>query len=145
MPYDRPTIALHHAAGAPRRDGCVEVDLDALPAGETLTLHWHGAPVWVTRRAAPADRPCCAGPQRPDVLVATGICTRQGCRPVPVPAGDTVRTPLQVGDGSCPCRGWAFEQAGQLYRNQPAAMRLAVPPHHYASAGRLVIGAPAAH
>lgn len=136
----------------------VQVDISALRDGEQLTVQWRGQPVCVLRRSAAdqtrllADAAGLADPdsresnqppyvdprlrsRRPDLFVVTAICTHLGCIPSLAPgAADR--------DGSylCPCHGSHFDLAGRVYRDQPAPLNLAVPPHHFQGENLLIIG-----
>jgi len=129
------------------------VNLAALPQGQLLTLEWQQKPVWVLRRSAeevaalahaepqltdPQSRqsvqpPCCANRHRslrPDVFVALGVCTHQGCTPA-----------LQTGKGfTCPCHASHYDLAGRVFKTGPAPANLTIPAHHFASADQLIIG-----
>ncbi len=147
----------------------VEVDVGDLPPGGLRTVEWRGKPVWIQRRTpemlaalqghdgALADPgsakdglpPALRNPGRslrPELFVAVGICTHLGCSPTAVAAGSG--NPLVDGNWQggffCPCHGSTFDLAGRVFRNKPAPTNLEIPPHHYASDARLVIGEDAA-
>jgi ubiquinol-cytochrome c reductase iron-sulfur subunit len=40
----------------------------------------------------------------------------------------------------CPCHGSKFDFAGRVYRNVPAPTNLVIPPYHYLSDTKVVIG-----
>jgi ubiquinol-cytochrome c reductase iron-sulfur subunit len=84
--------------------GPVTVDVSTLAVGELRTLEWRGKPVWLMRRSEEMVRalqqpnPGLADPlskrseqpkdfanatrsERPDLLVAIGVCTHLGCSP----------------------------------------------------------------
>jgi len=129
------------------------VNLAALPQGQLLTLEWQQEPVWVLRRTEaevvalagaepqltdPDSRqsvqpPGCANRHRslrPDVFVALGVCTHQGCTPA-----------LQAGKGfTCPCHASHYDLAGRVFKAGPAPANLTIPAHHFASADQLIIG-----
>ncbi|MBM4189543.1 MAG: ubiquinol-cytochrome c reductase iron-sulfur subunit [Betaproteobacteria bacterium] len=147
------------AAGAP-----VEVDLSQIEPGMMLTVEWRGKPVWVVNRtpemlaglAKHDDRLVDAASeqnQQPDYaknpnrsikqqyLVAVGICTHLGCSP-------TFRKEIGPADlGAdwpggffCPCHGSRFDLAARVFSGSPAPTNLVIPPHHYVSDVRLLIG-----
>ncbi|KUM34086.1 ubiquinol-cytochrome c reductase iron-sulfur subunit [Pseudomonas sp. EpS/L25] len=136
----------------------VEVDIGTLREGEQLTVQWRGQPVCVLRRSAAdqarllADQAALADPdsrassqppyvdprlrsRRPDIFVATAICTHLGCIPSLAPSAAN-----QAGGYLCPCHGSHFDLAGRVYRDQPAPLNLAVPPYHFRGDNLLVIG-----
>ncbi|MEY2890487.1 MAG: ubiquinol-cytochrome c reductase, iron-sulfur subunit PetA2 [Pseudomonadota bacterium] len=143
----------------------VEVDIGTLVPGEVRTVEWRGKPVWIVRRTAEmlaalaghdaqlAD-PTSARDQQPayarnagrsihpEVFVAVGICTHLGCSPTAVPRG-TANPSVGAdwpGGFFCPCHGSTFDGAGRVFKNKPAPTNLEVPPHHYTSTTRLLIG-----
>jgi ubiquinol-cytochrome c reductase iron-sulfur subunit len=133
------------------------VDFTDLPPGKLLTVDWNGRPVWILRRtveevAALAERQselidpdsqhsmqpaACRNRHRslrPDVFVAIGLCTHQGCTPQ-----------LREGLGArsvflCPCHTSRFDLAGRVFRNGPALANLVIPEYRLENAGRVVIG-----
>jgi ubiquinol-cytochrome c reductase iron-sulfur subunit len=151
------------AAGAP-----VTVDIGGLKAGEKLTLAWRGKPVWILRRTAAqiaelprhdaelADpksqrRPDELTPKyarnetrsiKPEILVVVGLCTHLGCTPDDrLNPGPQPSLPADWPGGFlCPCHGSTFDLAGRVFKNKPAPDNLEVPPHHYLSDTRLLIG-----
>jgi ubiquinol-cytochrome c reductase iron-sulfur subunit len=132
------------------------VDLQDLPSGKLLTLNWQDKPVWVLRRSPAeiaaladhetllldADSQHSVQPQacrnrhrslRPDIFVAVGLCTHQGCTPQ-----------LRGADGfTCPCHASHYDLAGRVFKAGPAPANLVIPAHHFASENRLVLGASA--
>lgn len=75
----------------------------------------------------------------PEVLVTVALCTHLGCIPTYYPAPDSLQ-PGWPGGFYCPCHGSKFDLAGRVYRGSPAPTNLEIPPHHYESASRLVVG-----
>lgn len=129
------------------------VELDALPQGKLLTVEWRGLPVWVLRRSAAqiaalaahesalADsesrqslQPAfCRNRQRslrPEIFVAVGLCTHQGC------------TPALLGDSGflCPCHASRYDLAGRVFKAGPANANLVIPAHHFEAENRLLLG-----
>ena len=146
--------------------GPVTVETDKLEPGQALTVEWRSRPVFIVHRTAPmlarlvGNAPLLADPEsrvesqqppyarnaqrsiRPDILVVIGICTHLGCVPT---------RHFEVGNLSglgddwpggwfCPCHGSKFDLAGRVFKHVPAPTNLVVPPHHYTTATRLVIG-----
>ena len=147
------------AMGAP-----VEVDISKLEPGQRVIVLWRGKPVWVVRRTPEALAtlssldgilldPASDQSQQPDtahnearsivpeVFVAVGVCTHLGCSPVYRPE----LAPADLGADwkggfFCPCHGSKFDMAGRVYKGVPAPVNLEIPPHHYASETRIVVG-----
>lgn len=143
----------------------VEIDIGDLAPGQARVVEWRGKPVWVVRRT-PAMSANLAGyderlvdpgsrrdqqpgyasnparSRREDIFVVVGICTHLGCSPTSVPKGSANPSVPDDWPGGyfCPCHGSLFDGAGRVFKNMPAPTNLEVPPHHYASATRLVIG-----
>ena len=133
------------------------LDIGGLAPGRLLTVEWKGRAVWILRRSAdeiaglagyeselsdPASEQSlqpesCRNPhrsQRPEIFVAIGQCTHQGCPPA-------LRT---VAGGRseflCPCHTSKFDLAGRVFRVGPAPANLVIPEYRFAGDGRLVIG-----
>jgi ubiquinol-cytochrome c reductase iron-sulfur subunit len=151
------------AAGAP-----VEVDISDIGPGEMKTVEWRGKPVWILRRtpdmvaslkktdALVADPESKRDPDtftpsyarnewrsdKPEFLVAVGICTHLGCSPsVKFAPGPQPSLPDDWAGGFlCPCHGSTFDLAGRVYKNKPAPDNLQVPRYMFLSDTRLVIG-----
>ena len=133
------------------------VDFSDLAPGKLMTVEWHGRTVWILRRGAdeiaalagfeselldPASQHSlqpegCRNPHRslrPEVFVAVGQCTHQGCPPV-----------LRSGAGNrseflCPCHTSKFDLAGRVFRNGPAPANLVIPEYRFEGDSRVVIG-----
>lgn len=147
------------AIGAP-----VEAASGTIEAGQLHTVQWRGKPVWILHRteemlAALGDHdvelvdprsrelqqpPCCRNATRSikaEYFVVIGICTHLGCVPTYVPqAGAPELGADWPGGFYCPCHGSKFDLAGRVYKNVPAPTNLVVPPHHYITDTRLLIG-----
>ena len=147
------------AAGAP-----VEADISKLEPGQIMRVKWRGKPVWVVRRteenlkdlaslngtlADPAsDQPqqpqYCKNEGRsikPEFLIAVGICTHLGCSPTFRPdVAPADLGPDWKGGFFCPCHGSRFDLAGRVYAGVPAPTNLVIPPHHFVSDTKVMIG-----
>lgn len=148
------------AAGAP-----VEADVSKLEPGQMLTVEWRGKPVWVVRRTDDTlkrldgmsdmlkdpdsdiidQQPAyCQNHYRsikPEYLVAVGICTHLGCSPAyrPELAPEDLG-PNWQGGFFCPCHGSKFDLAGRVLIGVPAPTNLVIPPHHYLTESRIIVG-----
>lgn len=148
------------AAGAP-----VEADLSKLEPGQLLTVEWRGKPVWVVRRTDDTLKRLdgmadmlkdpdsdnidqqpgyCKNVYRsikPEFLVAVGICTHLGCSPAyrPELAPDDLG-PDWKGGFFCPCHGSKFDLAGRVLAGVPAPTNLVIPPYHYLTESRIIVG-----
>lgn len=129
------------------------VDISTLPEGKLLTVNWQDKPVWILRRSAPdlatlslresqlidpqskasAQPRACRNPHRslkPEIFVAVGLCTHQGCTPY-----------LNAGKGFiCPCHASHYDLAGRIFDAGPAPANLVIPAYRFASENQLVIG-----
>ncbi len=128
-------------------------DLGQLPSGKLLTLEWQGLPVWLLRRTAAeigalaALEAVLTDPDsndslqpsacrnrhrslRPEIFVAIGLCTHQGCAPA-----------LRGSDGFlCPCHASRYDLAGRVFKVGPAPANLVIPAYRYEAQERLVLG-----
>lgn len=147
------------ALGAP-----VEVDIEKLEPGQRVVVLWRGKPVWVVRRtpevladlpsldavvadpgSEQSEQPLSAKNEsraiRPEIFVAVGVCTHLGCSPTYRP--DIAPADLGAdwkGGFFCPCHGSKFDMAGRVYKSVPAPVNLEIPPYHFATETRIVIG-----
>jgi ubiquinol-cytochrome c reductase iron-sulfur subunit len=144
--------------------GPVLVDISTLATGELRTVAWRGKPVWLMRRsedmvralqqpnpalADPQSRrseqpKSCANPtrsERPDILVAVGVCTHLGCSPTLRLDDSALNAELHAPGGFfCPCHGSRFDLAGRVVKNVPAPTNLDIPAYRFIDASRLQIG-----
>lgn len=145
-----PMIDSMNPAADTRAMATVEVDLSPVAVGQAITVAWQGKPVFIrhrtpteieTARAVPltelrdpatdADRT-----QRPDWLVAIGICTHLGC----VPKGQSAGEPRGDYDGwFCVCHGSHYDTAGRI-RKGPAPRNLVLPPYAFVNDTTLRLG-----
>ncbi len=146
------------AAGAP-----VEVDVSKMEPGQQIQEIWRRKPVWIIRRT-PEMVKTLAGltgklrdpnseieSQQPsfaqnefrsineEFLVLIGICTHLGCSPEFKPNPGDVGVTWQ-GGFYCACHGSRFDLAGRVFKNVPANKNLEVPPYHFISENRILIG-----
>lgn len=127
-----------------------EVDLSAIPVGESKTVMWRGKPVFIKHRTPeeieaardvdvavlPDKQPDEERVQKPEWLVTIGICTHLGCVPVGQKKSDA------HGDYNgwfCPCHGSHYDTSGRI-RKGPAPKNLAVPPYEFISDTLIKIG-----
>lgn len=142
----------HNATRAWPHGSPLAVDLAGLVAGKLKTVEWQGKPVWILRRspqeieALPERRELLADPDsqqslqppyarnahrslHPDLFVAIGLCTHQGC------------TPALNGDHFlCPCHTSKYDLAGRVFRVGPAQANLVIPAYRFDGENRLLIG-----
>lgn len=127
-----------------------EVDISQIPKGEARTVMWRGKPVFIRHRTAEEikmaesvevadlidkqtddDRV-----QRPEWLIAVGICTHLGC----VPVGQKVTEARgDYGGWFCPCHGSHYDTSGRI-RKGPAPRNLEIPPYEFISDTVIKIG-----
>jgi len=148
------------SAGAP-----VEADISKLAPGEMMTVEWRSKPVWIIHRTQemldnlgklvdkladpqsgrPMQPDYARNPHRsirPEYLVAVGICTHLGCSPSEKfkTGTDSGISADWLGGFFCPCHGSFFDLAGRVFKGMPAPENLEIPPHHYLSDARILIG-----
>jgi ubiquinol-cytochrome c reductase iron-sulfur subunit len=148
------------AAGAP-----VDADISKLEPGQQITIEWRGKPVWLLKRtpemldllpkhdallvdpeSKESEQPTYVkGPGRsikPEIFVATGVCTHLGCSPTlkkEVGAASDMGADWP-GGYYCPCHNSRFDLAARVFKGSPAPKNLVIPPHRYASDTVVVIG-----
>lgn len=133
------------------------VDVGDLVPGKLRSVEWNGRTVWLLRRSADEiaalagyegeltdpdsahslQPEACRNPHRslrPELFVAIGQCTHQGCPPV-----------LRSGAGNrseflCPCHTSKFDLAGRVFRMGPAPANLVIPEYRLEGDSRVVIG-----
>ena len=127
------------------------IDISGLPEGKLKTVEWQGKPVWILRRRSaeidalnkasdqltdPESKASLQPPAtrnatrslRPDIFVAIGLCTHQGC------------TPALNGDHFlCPCHTSKYDLAGRVFKVGPAQANLVIPAYRL-EGEKLVIG-----
>ncbi len=127
-----------------------EVDLSPIEEGQAITVTWRGKPVFVRYRTAAEieeARSVNAGElrdpetddqrvQKPEWLIAVGICTHLGC----VPLGQKPGEPRgEWGGWFCPCHGSHYDTSGRI-RKGPAPLNLPVPEYEFIEDLRIRIG-----
>jgi ubiquinol-cytochrome c reductase iron-sulfur subunit len=148
------------AAGAP-----VDVDISKLQPGQMMTVEWRGKPVWILNRTQTmldnmktregdlkdpnsdelSQQPTyCKNEFRainPKYGVMIGICTHLGCSPTYRPElAPPDLGPQWKGGFFCPCHGSRYDLAGRVIKGSPAPLNLVVPPNHYITDTRVVVG-----
>ncbi|XP_042212273.1 cytochrome b-c1 complex subunit Rieske, mitochondrial-like isoform X2 [Homarus americanus] len=112
----------------------IEIKLDDIPEGKSVTFKWRGKPLFVRHRTdeeieteGNVDVASLRDPEHdsirctdPKWLVVLGVCTHLGCVPI-ADAGD-------FGGYYCPCHGSHYDAAGRI-RKGPAPLNLEVPVH----------------
>jgi ubiquinol-cytochrome c reductase iron-sulfur subunit len=148
------------AAGAP-----VDADISRIESGQQITIEWRGKPVWILKRTPEmldqllkhdavlvdpeshdSDQPAyIKGPTRsikPELFIATGVCTHLGCSPTlkkEIGAASDMGADWP-GGYYCPCHNSRFDLSARVFKGSPAPKNLAIPPHRYASDTVIVIG-----
>jgi len=123
----------------------VEINLNEVPEGKSVTFKWRGKPLFIRHRTAQeiaqedkvslselrdpqTDAERC---QKQQFLVVIGVCTHLGCIPI-ANSGD-------FGGYYCPCHGSHYDASGRI-RKGPAPLNLEVPPYSYLNESTLVVG-----
>ena len=118
----------------------IEIDLSAIPVGETRTVLWRSKPVFVRHRPDAEIKEMRAtflktlpDPQTdeqrtkdPNWLIVVGVCTHLGCIP-------TQRKSMKSGESGgwvCPCHGSVYDASGRIISG-PAPRNLDVPPYEF--------------
>ena len=128
----------------------IEVNLESLEEGQSITVKWRGRPVFIRHRtqeeikqAEKTDWEKLRDPQsdsqrvkNPQYIVVVGICTHLGC----VPLGQKeVAQRGEYGGWFCPCHGSHYDESGRA-RKGPAPLNLAVPPYEFIKDATIRIG-----
>jgi len=122
----------------------IEIKMEDVPEGRSMTFKWRGKPLFVRHRTdeeidreANVDVSTLRDPQTdaervqdPKFLVIVGVCTHLGCVPIS-DAGD-------YGGYYCPCHGSHYDGSGRIRRG-PAPLNLEVP-YYEMNDGILVVG-----
>ncbi|MEM7072999.1 MAG: ubiquinol-cytochrome c reductase iron-sulfur subunit [Pseudomonadota bacterium] len=126
----------------------IDVDLDQIEPGQSITVTWQGKPVFIRHRTTQEitqaresvsridPEPDEERVQRDEWLVVIGICTHLGC----VPLGQKANQPRgEYGGWFCPCHGSQFDTSGRIRRG-PAPQNLALPPYQFIADDMIRIG-----
>ena len=128
----------------------VEVNLDPIAEGQSITIVWQGKPVFIRRRTADevaaakkGDGEDLRDPQKDGDrvqndtwLVMIGLCTHLGC----IPLGQKGTDPKgEFGGWFCPCHGSHYDTSGRI-RKGPAPTNLPVPPYKFVDDKTILIG-----
>lgn len=144
----------------------VEVDLEPVEVGQSITVNWRGKPIFIRHRdkaqieaAREVDlsdlkdpqtdnsrivqpppeaggAPAVAGVPESDYLVVIGVCTHLGCIPLGQKPGSDRGL---YGGWFCPCHGSHYDTSGRI-RQGPATSNLTVPEYSYLTPTRIQIG-----
>lgn len=118
-----------------------EADISNIPPGGEHTVAWQGKPVFIVHRTpeqikAMESKETTIDPEadskrviKPEWLVVIGICTHLGCVPNRDPEGGWL----------CPCHGSMYDASGRVIRG-PAPKNLYIPPYHFESDTKILIG-----
>lgn len=127
-----------------------EVDISKIAPGQSLTVTWHGKPLFIRHRtpeevslARQVNLKELVDPQedtervkQEQWLVVVGICTHLGCVPMGQKAGES------RGDYNgwlCPCHGSHYDTSGRV-RKGPAPRNLEVPPYKFTDPNHIIVG-----
>ncbi|KAM8977822.1 cytochrome b-c1 complex subunit Rieske, mitochondrial [Pelodytes ibericus] len=123
----------------------IEIKLDTIPEGKTMTFKWRGKPLFVRHRTqAEIDQEAKVSlselrdPQhdldrvkKPEWAIMIGVCTHLGCVPI-ANAGE-------YGGFFCPCHGSHYDASGRI-RKGPAPLNLEVPEYNFPSDDLVIVG-----
>ena len=123
----------------------IEVDLEPLEPGQSISVLWRGKPLFIRRRteeeiksAKDVDIALLKDPEKDEdrvknenFLVMVGVCTHLGC----VPLGQQG----EYGGWFCPCHGSHYDTSGRI-RKGPAPTNLEIPPYVFLDNNIIKIG-----
>ena len=123
----------------------VEVDLEPLQPGQSISVLWRGKPLFIRYRteeeiseAKDIDLNSLKDPELDEdraenakYLVMIGVCTHLGC----VPLGQEG----EYGGWFCPCHGSHYDTSGRI-RKGPAPTNLEIPPYVFLDETTIKIG-----
>ena len=157
------SLSPNQAAEAAGAD--VEVDISHLEPGQMKVVAWRNRPVMIVRRTPEMlenmrtlegrlrDSTSEASQQpaytknwhrsiRPDIFVVVDVCTHLSCTPSFRPEYAIPEVgPWWRGGLLCPCHNSQYDFAGRVFEGtSPAPINLPIPPHHFVSDSKIVIG-----
>lgn len=123
----------------------IEVNLNDIPEGKSVTFKWRGKPLFIRHRneaeinkERAVELSSLRDPQhdseraqQPQWLIVIGVCTHLGCVPI-ANAGE-------FGGYYCPCHGSHYDAAGRI-RKGPAPLNLEIPPYEFKENNMLLVG-----
>jgi ubiquinol-cytochrome c reductase iron-sulfur subunit len=141
-----PLIAQMSPDATTRAAASIDVDISNIAEGQVVTIKWRGKPVFISHRTPKEIEDARAVQvdelrdpatdesrvQKPEWLIAIGICTHLGCVPL------TNDGPY-AGGYFCPCHGSVYDSSGRI-RQGPAPYNLALPPYQFVSDTKITIG-----
>ncbi|KAK2583897.1 hypothetical protein KPH14_001168 [Odynerus spinipes] len=135
---------------APSRDTLAmaqtEASLSNIPMGKVSVIKWRGKPVFIYHRPQniiEQERAVSLSTlrdpqtdeervQKPEWLIAVGVCTHLGCIPIP-------NAGIIPGGFFCPCHGSHFDGSGRV-RKGPAPTNLDIPEYKFIDDDNIIIG-----
>lgn len=142
----------------------LEIDTSNLTPDKPIITEWFGTPITIIRRTSAEIEELAASNEglldpysessqqpteaqniyrsiKPDVLVYVPLCTHLGCKVSKIAKGDPSMSLRKNWPGgfNCPCHGSDFDMAGRVYKNMPAPLNLAIPPHKYTSEHKILL------
>jgi len=143
----------------------VEVDISDLKPGQMKVVAWRNRPVMIVHRTPEmleniralegslrdatsefSQQPDYAKNWhrsiRPELFVVVDVCTHLACTPSFHPEYAIREVgPWWKGGLLCPCHNSQYDFAGRIFEgSSPAPINLPIPPHHYVSDTKIVIG-----
>jgi ubiquinol-cytochrome c reductase iron-sulfur subunit len=122
----------------------IEVDLENIKSGQSVTIKWRGKPIFIKNRTpeeimesrnADIEKLRDSEPDEKRVkpsydkwLVVVGVCTHLGCVPISEQSG-----------WFCPCHGSYYDNSGRVVAG-PAPKNLEVPPYEFITDTKIKIG-----
>lgn len=157
------SLSPNQAAEAAGAD--VEVDISDLQPGHMKVVAWFNRPVMIVHRTPEMleniralegqlrDSNSSASEQpeyaknwhrsiRPEIFVVVNVCTHASCTPSFRPEyAISEAGPWWRGGLLCPCHNSQYDLAGRVFEGMsPAPKNLPIPPHHFVSDSKIVIG-----